>query len=38
MWQNEILQSGRRLLRIVEMLEFFASSGDASADWGWGSP
>jgi PAS domain S-box-containing protein len=27
MWCEEILQSARRLLRIVEMLEFFASSG-----------
>jgi PAS domain S-box-containing protein len=26
-WHDEILQSARRLLRIVEMLEFFASSG-----------
>jgi signal transduction histidine kinase len=26
-WHDEILQAGRRLLRIVEMLEFFASSG-----------
>jgi signal transduction histidine kinase len=26
-WHEEILQAGRRLLRIVEMLEFFASSG-----------
>jgi len=26
-WNDEILQAGRRLLRIVEMLEFFASSG-----------
>jgi PAS domain S-box-containing protein len=26
-WLDEILQAGRRLLRIVEMLEFFASSG-----------
>jgi PAS domain S-box-containing protein len=26
-WYEEILQSARRLLRIVEMLEFFASSG-----------
>jgi PAS domain S-box-containing protein len=27
LWLDEILQAGRRLLRIVEMLEFFASSG-----------
>ncbi|MBV9660331.1 MAG: PAS domain-containing protein, partial [Acidimicrobiales bacterium] len=26
-WHDEILQSARRLLRIVEMLEFFASAG-----------
>jgi len=26
-WHDEIVQSARRLLRIVEMLEFFASSG-----------
>jgi PAS domain S-box-containing protein len=26
-WYDEILQAGRRLLRIIEMLEFFASSG-----------
>lgn len=27
LWHDEILRSARRLLRIVEMLEFFASSG-----------
>jgi PAS domain S-box-containing protein len=27
LWHEEILAAGRRLLRIVEMLEFFASSG-----------
>ncbi|MGH9055033.1 MAG: sensor histidine kinase, partial [Acidimicrobiales bacterium] len=31
-WHEEILVSARRLLRIVEMLEFFASSGGGRAE------